>query len=142
MRRAVIAHILLLAFGLNSLVGATGGIVVVCLGGGHEHGPADIDHCESACVHSSALPFPFQADNHNDNCGCTDVELDAPEVPTLPRIHQGAWDVVAVAPAPDWGVVVIEAGLGRRGPPLRQPPWFNPAGEQRIEFVSSVVLTI
>ena len=142
MRRAVIAHILLLAFGLNSLVGATGGIVVVCLGGGHEHGPADIDHCQSACSHSGSFPIPFPADDHDDDCGCTDVELDVPELPTLPRIHQVALGVVTVAPAPDWGVVVIEAGLGRRGPPLPPPPWFDPAGEQRIEFVSSVVLTI
>ncbi len=76
---------LLLAFGLNSLVGATGGIVVICLDGGHEHGPAETDHCESVFSHSGTLPIPFPADDHDDDCGCTDVKLDVPELPTLPR---------------------------------------------------------
>lgn len=141
MRRVLITHILLLAFGVQALVGGTG-IVVVCLGGGHEHGPTETDHCESVCTHDSTWPIPFPVDDHDDDCGCQDVEFQISELPTLPRVDLGAPDVVVVARATDWGIVVVEAGLGRRGPPLPPPLWFDPAGEQRIKLVSSVVLTI
>ena len=140
MRWALIAHILLLAFGVQALLGGTG--VVVCLGGGHEHGPNETDHCQSACTHDSAWPIPIPVDDHDDECGCKDVELQISEVPTLPRIDLGAPDVVVVASASDWGVVLVDSGLGRRGPPHLPPSWFDPAREQRIKLVSSFILTI
>lgn len=140
MRRTLIAYVLLLALGVQSLFGGTG--VVVCLGGGHEHGPAEIDHCESVCSHDSSWPIPLPAGDHDDDCGCEDLELQVSELPTLPRTDFAAPDVVVVAHAASWGIIVADAGLGRRGPPLRPPPWFDPSGEQRLKLVSSVVLTI
>jgi len=142
MRRTVIAHILLIAFGVQVLLGGTGG-VVVCLGG-HEHGPVETGHCESFCSHDSAWPIPLPENDrdHDENCGCTDVEFEVSELPILPRVDHGAPDDLTAAPAPDWGVFVAGAGLCRRGPPSPPPPWFDPAREQRIELVLSVVLTI
>lgn len=141
MRRALIAHILLLAIGVQAMLGGTGA-VVVCLGGGHEHGPTEADHCESACTHDSSWPIPVPVDDHDDDCGCTDVEFQISELPTLPRIDLSAPDVVVVALAIDRGVVLVDSGLGRRGPPYPPPTWLDPALEQRIKLVSSVVLTI
>ena len=141
MSRALITHILLIAFGVQALLAGTGGLML-CLGGGHEHGPSESDHCFSACAHESAWPIPFPADHQDGDCRCNDVELQISELPTLPRIDLGTVDIVVIAPAIDWGVVLVDSGLGRRGPPLPPPAWFDPAGEQRLKLVSSVVLTI
>ena len=140
MRRALIAHILLLVFGIQALLGGSGA-VVVCLGGGHEHGPTEAAHCESACTHDSSWPIPIPADDHDDDCGCTDVEFEISELPTLPRVDLGAPEVIVVASTSDYGPLFVKSGLGRE-PPLPPPPWFDPSGVQRIKLLSSFVLTI
>lgn len=141
MRRAMIAPILLLTFGIQVLLGGTGS-VVVCIGGGHEHGPTDADHCASACSHDTAWPIPMPTDEPHDDCACRDIELQISATPTLPRIDLGVQEVFTVDPEVDWSVVLAESGLGRRGPPLPPPDWFDPSGEQRIKLVSSTVLNI
>ncbi len=121
--------------------GAAGGMAVLCLGGGHQHTPAEPEHCETACRHNSSWPLPVPAKEHEDDCPCTDIELTIVELLTLPRGDDGSNVTPAVVPAPAWGVVLAETSLGRRGPP-RSPPWFDPGGAHRLAIVTSVRLII
>ena len=136
-----LAILLIAIIALHALVGGAGGMAVLCLGGGHQHAPAESDHCESACGHDSSWPLPVPADEHEHDCGCTDIELAVAELLTLPRGDDGSSFTPVVVPVPAWGVVLAETGLGRRGPP-RSPPWFDPGGVHRLAIVASVRLTI
>lgn len=136
-----LAILLLAIIAIHALAGGAGSVAVLCLGGGHEHGPAEAEHCESTCSHDPSWPLPLPVDDHEHDCGCTDVELAIAELITLPRGDDGGKVMPAIASTPCWGVVVAECGLGRRGPPM-PPPWFDPGGTQRLAMVASVRLTI
>ena len=147
MRQFIIAHILLIAFGAQVLLGGAGR-VVVCFGVGHEHEPVEVGQCESlSCSHDSgwpiSLPVTDHDHDHDEDCDCTDLEFEVSELPTTtPRVDPGTTDVQAAAPSAAWDVLMTRASLSRRGPPTPPPPWFDPAGEHRIILVSSTVLTI
>ena len=141
-RPLAILLIAIIAFhALAGGAGGAGGMAVLCLGGGHEHAPAETEHCESACGHDSSWPLPVPAGEHEHDCGCTDVEITTAELLTLPRGDGGSDVQPAIVMSPSWGVVLAETGLGRRGPPM-PPRWFDPSGAHRLAIVASVRLTI
>lgn len=125
----------------HALFGGAGDVAVLCFGGGHQHGPAETEHCESACEHGTSCHLPIPAGDHEHECGCTDVEFAVAELISLPRGDDGSASLLIALPSSAWGIVVHEAGLGRRGPPM-PPTWFDPSGDQRLAIVASVVLTL
>lgn len=141
MRCRPLAILLTAIIAFHALAGGAGRMVVLCLGGGHEHAPAETEHCESACGHDSSWPLPVPAGEHEHDCGCTDVEITTAELLTLPRRDGGSDSPPAIVSSPSWGVILAETGLGRRGPPM-PPPWFDPGGVHRLAIVASVRLTI
>jgi hypothetical protein len=141
MQRSALAILLTAIVAFHAAFGGVAGTAVLCLGGGHQHAPAEAEHCESACSHDAAWPLPVPADQHDRDCNCTDVELAIAELLTLPRGDDRAEVPPAMVSAPAWGVVVAKSGLGRRGPPIR-PPWFDPRGVHRLAIVSSVRLNM
>jgi len=125
----------------HALVGGAGGAAVLCFGGGHHHTPAEESHCQSTCSHDPSWPFSLPADDHDDDCGCTDIEITASELIATLRADHGAshtWDAVLEA---DWKLVRADAGLNQPGPP-RPPPLLDPGGYQRLAIVASVRMTI
>lgn len=126
---------------VNAIAGGSGGVAVLCLGGGHQHAPAESDHCESVCGHDSSWPLPVPSDEHDHDCECTDVELVVTELLSVPRGDIASTVVQVALPVQAWSVVLVETGIGQRGPP-RQPPWFDPGMSHRLEIVESVRLTI
>ena len=136
-----LAILLIAIIAFHALAGGAGGMAVLCLGGGHEHAPAETEHCDSACGHDSSWPLPVPAGEHEHDCGCTDVEITTAELLTLPRGDDGSDVPPSIVMSPSWGVVLAETGLGRRGPPM-PPRWFDPSGAHRLAIVASVRLTI
>jgi hypothetical protein len=133
--------ILLSAFvAFHALFGGANGMVVLCLGGGHQHAPEASDQCESTCSHARSWPLRLPAEAHDCDCGCTDVEFTIAELLRLPRGDDAGHVLPAIVCSPAWGVVVVEAGIGRRGPPA-PPRWFDPGGVHRLAVVASVRLT-
>lgn len=141
MRHRPLTILLTAIIALHALAGGAGGMTVLCLGGGHQHAPAEADHCESGCSHDSSWPLPIPAHEHEHDCGCTDIELAIAELLTLPRGDDAGNAMPDAVPAQVWGLVLVETGLGQRGPP-RPPPWFDPGGSQRLAMVESVRLII
>lgn len=136
-----IAILLTAIIALHALAGGAGGTAVLCLGGGHEHAPTESEHCESACGHDSSWPLPVPADEHEHDCECTDIELAVAELLNVPRGDNAGDSAPVAVPTKAWGVELVEAGLGQRGPP-RPPPWLDPGGAHRLAIVASVRLTI
>lgn len=126
---------------IHTLFGGSGGMAVLCLGGGHEHGPTEIEHCESACIHGSWWLQPAPPGEHAHECACADVELRLAELLTLPRGDDECKFLPAVVSTPAWGLLIADSGLGRRGPPI-PPPWFDPRRAQCLKIVASVRLII
>ncbi|MDX9911400.1 MAG: hypothetical protein RBS39_06185 [Phycisphaerales bacterium] len=123
---------------LNALLSGAGGDGVLCLGGGHRHGPEEVPQCASGCGHEASV-LPVRACEHD--CGCIDVEFAVVDVLTHPRIDDGGVVGAAIAPAPAWGVMLVASGMEHRGPPV-PPPWFDPGRAQRLALVSSVCLIL
>jgi len=136
-----IAILLTAIIAFHALAGGARGVMVFCLGGGHQHAPAESDHCESSCSHDASWPLPVPAGEFEHDCECTDVEITTAELLTLPRTDGGSDLPHVVVSLPSWGVVLAETGLGRRGPPM-PPSWFDPGGAHRLAIVASVRLTI
>lgn len=122
--------------------GGVSGVLSVCFGGGHEHGAADQAHCESVCSHHGDWFLPRLSDDPDHGCECIDVEISVVDLRAIPCTGWGAQaGKIAIALCPDWGIVIADSGLGRRGPPVL-PPWFDPSNELRLELLSGVILTI
>ncbi|MEO1584362.1 MAG: hypothetical protein AAFR96_07315 [Planctomycetota bacterium] len=141
MRHRPIAILLTAIIALHALAGGAGGMAVLCLGGGHEHAPAESDHCESECGHHSSWPLPVPAGEHEHDCDCTDIELAVAELLSVPRGDNLGDSAPVAVPSQAWGVVLVEAGRGQRGP-ARPPPWLDPGRVHRLAIVASVRLTI
>jgi hypothetical protein len=139
--RDALGILLTVLVAVKSLLGGGGGTSVLCLGGGHRHGSAEVEHGEPVCTHDSAWPVPRHGDDHDRDCGCIDAELTVAELVTLPRGDDGGKGPPAVVRSAAWGVVVLDSGLGRRGPPV-PPAWFDPGGAHRLVILASVVLTV
>lgn len=139
MNRRSLAILLTVVIAFHAFLGGVGSAAVFCLGHGHEHASVELDRCELACSHDSSWPLPVPADDHD--CDCTDIELVISELMTLLRGDDGSQVVPVAATTPMWGTVVVESGLGRRGPPMPLP-WFDPGGVQRCAIVASVRLII
>ena len=136
-----LAILLTAIIALHAIAGGAGGMVVLCLGGGHQHTPAESDHCETSCRHDASWPLPVPAGEQKHDCSCTDVEITTAELLVLPRSDIGSDLPPVIVSSPSWGLILAETGLDSRGPPM-PPPWFDPGGAHRIAIVTSVRLTI
>ncbi|MEQ9097097.1 MAG: hypothetical protein RIE32_12625 [Phycisphaerales bacterium] len=136
-----LAILLTAIIAFHALAGGVEGMAVLCLGGGHQHLSTESNHCESACSHDGTWALPVPVDEHEHDCGCTDIELEIAELISLPRGGDVDAPSPAIVPIPSRGVALQDAGLGQRGPPQR-PPWFDPGGVHRLAIVGSVRLTI
>ncbi|MFK7959873.1 MAG: hypothetical protein AB8G96_05040 [Phycisphaerales bacterium] len=108
-------------------------VLSICLGGGHEHdscaplvaapgSPDAAPSCGAECSHQASLPLPVPSDDHADDCGCTDVEVELCDVPAPPRdsaIDRLA-DNVPDGPVALPGHIQI-AAHAVRGPPSTPP---------------------
>lgn len=127
---------------LNAVLGGGGRVVMLCLGGGHQHSQAQTGHCESTCPHDTPWPIPLSDEHHGSECACTDVSFTLADLTAAPRNNDpGLLSPYLILPSQAWTVVSVECGLGRRGPPV-PPPWFDPGEAQRLEAVASIRLTI
>ncbi len=139
--RRTLAIVLSVFVALHAIAGGAGGMAIFCLGGGHEHSAAEVDHCQSTCGHDAAWPLPVPASDQDHDCGCTDVTLLAHELLALP------WSQSVLVPAPehfttfDGNSAVRQSMLGYPGQPT-PPPELCSGIEQRLAIIASTRLTI
>lgn len=148
MNRRVTSILLLCVMSLHALFGWGQGATAICLGGGHGHGHDDHDHpceqataCEHTCDHDAGFATPVAVDNHEDECGCTDITLTFVGQLATAR---SATDKVAIAGAAPLAVcdIVVEAStdIRRRGPPGR---WADdPATRHRLAVLRATRLNV
>ncbi len=143
MKNRPLAILLIAIIAIHAFAGGAGDSAVLCLGGGHEHAPAEEEQCELACSHDGSVPLPLQvySSEHNCDCDCNDIEFTFSDLLALPRNDDGSAISPVIVFAPVWGVVVADSGLGRRGPPM-QSHWIDHGGVHRLEIVTSVRLNI
>lgn len=120
-------------------VGGMGGMAVVCLGDGHRHTQAEEAPCASACDHGTPLPMP--SDVHGHECDCTDIEISITDLVSPTRGHVAEPLVLCPTASAAWSLVLVDSGLGRRGPPMPRP-WFDPGGRSRLASLACVRLII
>lgn len=135
------AFLLAAILAVHAVYGVVGGVAILCLGGGHKHAPTEVEHCESACGHDAAWLQPVPGEDHEERCGCTDVELSIVDLLSLPRSDDGgessstsAFASVSSDLSTDFEPVLIRTSL--------QPPSFDFGVERRLAVVASVRLTI
>lgn len=142
MHNRPLAIFLIMLIGFQAVYGGLGGVVVLCLGGGHEHQPSEMPAlCELACGHVEGLPGPMPADQHGEGCDCVDIEIELTELLSLPRVDSGSMQTTAVYPTPNWIVTELGHGLSWTGPP-GIPQWFDPGSAQRLAIVSATRLIL
>ncbi len=141
MRHHPLTILLTAVIASHALLGGLGGSAVLCLGGGHQHAPAEVDQCELGCSHHSSWPLPVPAHEHEHDCDCSDIELAIAELLNVPRGDDSGYAISDTVPEYSLCAVLVESGLGQRGPP-RPPPWFDPGESQRLALVESVRLII
>ena len=142
-RRDVIVHILLLAIGLQALVGGTA-IFVGCHGHDHDRGPSAVGLCEFGhCPHerSAAAGGLDGHEHHGEHCDCIDVPATAPALAIPTRIDDAPVHAGLVPRCDERLTLADGADPSPTGPP-RAPPWFDPGREYRLAVVASVRLTI
>jgi hypothetical protein len=133
--------LLFAAIMVQGVFGSLQGSVLICLGGGHEHAPAEVvEHCDLACTHHSDWPTPASSDEHIDDCACTDFELSL--IVLLMTPPSGEHDLgIAALPAP---VPTITQHTTHTAPP-RGPPHAaedDPGGRQRLAAIRSTRLLV
>jgi hypothetical protein len=117
--------ILLGAITLQCVFGGLRGSVIICLGGGHDHGglvevdeqPLQGDVCCTGCTHSEWPASSSQTD-HLDMCDCTDIELGLVTLLVPPRTLSGEIDTSSPAAMPISSLVRPLVHDAWRGPPL------------------------
>jgi hypothetical protein len=141
MHRRVLAILLVFTVSVGALLGTCHNGLAICLGDGDQHGPDEvIEHCEHTCSHETEWPAPLPADDHDDGCGCTDLDLAIGTLVASVR-HD---DPKLPAPA----ALAILFGLADEfaiGPFRDRPPGvltFDPGGARRLIVVRSTRLNI
>lgn len=126
---------------LNVLLSGSAGGGVVCLGGGHEHEPREVEPCGlAACAHEAGV-LSRRSDHEHEHCDCTDVPISGPAVVVLARSDERSLGEGLVPSPEDRPVCAAGDGAESTGPPTA-PPWFDPGGEHRLAVVASVRLII
>lgn len=125
-----------------TLQGAMGGMqenVIICMGGGHEHGPTEVvEHCDLECTHHNEWPTPETNDEHRDDCDCTDIELALITLISTPR---GAGHDLYVVPPTVIAILIYEpmfVTLSDRKPYMRD----DPGGKHRIALIRTTRLIV
>ncbi len=136
------AHLALcLLIALHAVYGGVGGVGVLCLGGGHEHLPAeDVASCERVCEHGAGRILPAADPASAEDCDCVDAEFSVSEFSSLPRTDECPAPSFELAQVDAWVVTTMGASVSWTGPPT--PAWFDPAGAQRLALVSSTRLLL
>ncbi|MDP6890054.1 MAG: hypothetical protein QF471_01885 [Phycisphaerales bacterium] len=141
MRSNLTTFVVLAAITLQGVFGSLQGSVVICLGGGHEHQPAEVvEHCELECSHHSEWPTPTTSDEHIDNCGCTDFELGLIVLLATPSNGEHEFDIAPPSSAITPIAYTITSIATPRGPPPASLD--DPGGRQRIAAIRSTRLLI
>ena len=77
MFQRVTTILILTAITIQAVFSGLQNSVSICLGGGHEHGVAEVvEHCDMECTHHSTWPTPIASVEDIDGCACTDLELN------------------------------------------------------------------
>ncbi|HCA38365.1 MAG: hypothetical protein QF781_01565 [Phycisphaerales bacterium] len=141
MHSSFTTFVVLAAITLQGVFGSLQGSVIICLGGGHEHGPAEvIEHCELECSHHSDWPTQEIDEQHIDDCDCTDFELGLITLLTTPPSGDQDLDLAAV-PAPAIGVAqYVHTTYSPRSP--TQASRGDPSGQQRLACIRSTRLLV
>lgn len=141
MRSTFTTLLLLAAIMIQGVFGSLQGSVLICLGGGHEHGPAEvIEHCELECSHHSEWPTPAVSDEHIDDCDCTDFELGLIVLLTTPPSDEHDLDGAAIPASVPVIAQHLKATASPRGPPLTARD--DPGGRQRLAAIRSTRLLV
>ena len=133
--------LVLTAITLQGVFGSLQGSVVICLGGGHQHEPAEVvEHCELACSHHSEWPTPASSDEHIDDCSCTHFELGL--IVLLATPTSGERDLgLAAIPAPVITFTLdVHAMSVPRGPP--QTARDDPGGRLQLAAIRTTRLLV
>jgi len=136
----VLAFLLTAVLAVHAIYGVAGGVAVLCLGGGHHHASGEVEHCESACSHGASWLQPVPAEEPEQGCGCTDVELSLIELVTQPRGADGDDLPKELLSAPIANGFVAEPELVTVCRSLRSPS-FDGGIAHRLAVVASVRLT-
>lgn len=140
MPRATISILLAALMGLHALLGGVRGAEVICLGGGHHHEQSEpVEECHQVCGHDAVRRLVVAEEEHDDRCGCTDVELTVADAWGM--LRDGVDDVPAIPVVPVFAQLGERPGEDamRRGPP---PHWEDPGGARRLAVIRSVRLLI
>lgn len=137
----LVSILLTLALAWHAAAGLQGERAVWCLGGGDRHAPSSQTDCEHACGHDTSWPTGIPAGEHAPDCGCTDIEFAVGEWFSSTRNDASPSVVLCAAPVSAWAIVLVDAGLGQRGPPA-QPPWFDPRQSSNLAIVTSTQLLL
>jgi len=143
MSHRLIAILALFAVLAQAMLGGLSGNVGICLGGGHEHTSDEVvSECDLACNHDAGVSLSASHDDesHNEECPCTDVELElADQLITLRDVHQHAQPMT-------WASAITRIAsecdrvISRRGPPLKRID--DPGGSQRLAIIASTRLLL
>lgn len=125
---------------VHALYGVAGDVIVMCLGGGHHHGPSESEHCENVCPHDASWVEPFSPESHEDECSCTDIELSLVDLVTrsLSERETEIPESVPQASVPHACVTGFERFIASRS--IQLPP-VDVGNAHRLAIVASVRLT-
>ncbi|RMH28135.1 MAG: hypothetical protein D6692_06190 [Planctomycetota bacterium] len=137
----LVSILLSLALAWHAMAGLQGERAVWCLGGGDRHAPSSQTDWEHACGHDMSWPTGVRAGEHAPDCGCTDIEFAVGEWFSHTRSDAAPLVVLCAAPVSAWAIVLVDAGLGRRGPPAL-PTWFDPREASNLAIVASTQLLL
>ncbi len=137
-----LASILVLgAILIQGAFGSLQGAAVICLGGGHEHEPAEIvQECEFACSHNTEWPTPAENTDHRDDCECVDIELGPFYLLLTPRINdQETVDLASASPMVWLMPITKICTLEYERPPIQLN---DPGGAYRLSLIRSTRLIV
>ena len=113
--------------------------VIICMGGGHEHGPDEVvDRCELECTHHDDWATTPTSDQHKDDCGCTDIEV---ALITLLSTSRCADNVFYIAPPTVIATLnyhTVHTNRANFNPTMKE----DPGGKHRITLIRTTRLIV
>jgi len=150
--KSLVTTLVLVSLLVQTVFGGLQDSVIICLGGGHDHGaqvaqPTAAPACCTGCSHNDEWPAPTVADEHSGDCGCTDIELVLIDLLATPRLTERDATVVMAPTAPTTTATLFDALPSTwRGPPQDRlgDPTVSPhaAGQLRLTIVRTTRLLI
>jgi hypothetical protein len=133
------AFLVLIAITLQGAMAGMQENVIICMGGGHEHGPTEVvEHCDLECTHHNEWPTPATNDEHRDDCDCADIELALITLISTPR---NAGHDIHVAPPTAIAILKYEPTLVTL-PHRKLNMKDDPGGKHRIALIRTTRLIV